>query len=167
MTQHASNTSEADEIGLVAGYGTAVAMTRTRQSTIRSHHATAPGAIYSGKETTMTRYSSNANELDEIDFTTGYGTAVAVPRTRRSAVGSVQEEALGGSASNVTSPVAPATGSDDGAGGADSSQADDSAPMSPPAARRSIRLAAARGPGKGRRSQPQPPRDTNRRRKAA
>lgn len=156
MTQHVSNTSEADEIDLVAGYGTAVAVTRPRPSTIRSHHATPPGDYFSGKETVMTQYSSNAYELDEIDFTTGYGTAVAMPRTRRSAVRSDHAEVLAGPSR------------DDDTSSLDSSQADASALMLAAApARRSKRLAAVPGTGKGLRRKPQPSGGTNRRRKAA
>lgn len=168
MTQHLSNTGEAEELDLVAGYGAAVAMTVTCRTTTRGHHATAPGVVFSGKETIMTQYSSNASELDDIEFTTGYGTAVAIPRMRRSAVRSEPAELLAERSSETADCPDPPCGSDEDARSPDSSEPNDIALTSvPPPARRSIRLAVAPGVGKGRRRQPQPAGDTSRRRKAA
>lgn len=166
MTQHASNTSEADEIDLVAGYGTAIATTPTRRTTNRSHHATAPGVVFSGKETIMIQYSSNASDLDDIEFTTGYGTAIAIPRTRRSAERSVQAGLLAEPSSDMLDRPDLGMGSDEDARNPGAFQPDDIALTSvPPPARTSIRLAVAPGAGKGRRTQSAG--EANRRRKAA
>lgn len=168
MTQHAWNTSEADEIDLVAGYGTAVAATATRLSSNRSYQITARGVSFSAKETIMTQDSTNASELDEIEFTAGYGTAVAMPRMRRSTVRNSQAELPAGARSEMTNGSNFAADSEQVTRSPDSSQADDiTLTSAPPPARRSIRLAAAPGAGKGRRRKPEPAGEAMRRRKAA
>ena len=110
--------------------------------------------------------TSTIGDIEEIEFATAYGTAVAMIGKHQRAIGNHQTQSL--ERGSVTGRLDVAAGTDHLLGSPRASQPDDKAvSRAQPPARRSIRLTAVPDAAKGRRHRPQPRSDINRGRKAA